>query len=346
MIHRIVFLLLAFYVTSCQKDLPAKLTDSRGVYIVNEGNFNFGNAEVSGYNPTTKDVENNLFKSANGFSLGDVAQSMFINDTLGFVVVNNSQKIEVVSLPSFKKISTIFINGSSPRYLLPINDSIAYVTELYANKIHVINFSKGEVVTEISIPQYTEQLVKVGSEVFVQGKKIQTNTNARGAVFKLNAISHTLVDTKYFNGDVTGLVKDNQNRIWVSVGENTSTADLARLDCYNTDLVLQKTIPVSTTSQSINHLQTDGAGSMLYFTLGDIFNMNIDATVLPNTPLINKESKNIYALGVDPKTDEVYISDALDYVQSSRIYHYDKTGTLVHSFMAGYIAGQFVFNNE
>jgi hypothetical protein len=346
MIHRIVFFLLAFYVTSCQKDLPAKLTDSRGVYIVNEGNFNFGNAEVSGYNPTTKDVENNLFKSANGFSLGDVAQSMFIKDTLGFVVVNNSQKIEVVSLPSFKKISTIFINGSSPRYLLPINDSIAYVTELYANKIHVINFSKGEIVTEISIPQYTEQLVKVGSEVFVQGKKIQTNTNARGAVFKLNAISHTLVDTKYFNGDVTGLVKDNQNRIWVSVGENTSTADIAALHCFNTNFLVQKTFAVNVPGQSIQHLQTNGLGNVLYFTQGDMFQMNVDAAALPTTPLISKGNKNIYAVGINPKTDEVYISDALDYVQSSRIYHYEKTGTLVHSFTAGYIAGQFVFNHE
>lgn len=331
---------------SCTKETPDNLPNSGGVYIVNEGNFNFGNAEVSSYNPTTREVKNSLFKSANGFSLGDVAQSMVIKDSVGLVVVNNSQKIEVVSLPSFKKIQTIVISGASPRYLLPINDSIAYVTELYANKIHVINFIAGTIVTTISMPQYTEQLIKVGEEVFVQGKKIYAMPNAKGAVFKINTATNTLVDTEYFFGDLNGLVKDNQNRVWVSVGEDSATASLSSLYCFETDFSLVKKLSVASMGQSMLHLQTNLLGNELYFVNGDVYKMNVSAAVLPTQSLISKENKNIYALGVHPMSEDVYVSDALDYVQSSRIYRYDKTGTLVHSFTAGYISGQFVFSYE
>ena len=34
----------------------------RGLYIVNEGNFQYGNASLSFYNPDTRKVENEVFR--------------------------------------------------------------------------------------------------------------------------------------------------------------------------------------------------------------------------------------------------------------------------------------------
>ena len=49
-----------------------------GLFILNEGNFQYGNATLSYYDPAARKVENEVFYRANAMRLGDVAQSMTV----------------------------------------------------------------------------------------------------------------------------------------------------------------------------------------------------------------------------------------------------------------------------
>ena len=73
----VTFFLIAVMFCSCKKDKDAVTHITSGVFIVNEGNFNFGNAEISFYDPTAKQASNNLFHAADGSWVifgGDVNQ--------------------------------------------------------------------------------------------------------------------------------------------------------------------------------------------------------------------------------------------------------------------------------
>lgn len=331
--------------SSCHKDKPAELPKSKGVYIVNEGNFNFGNADVSFYNPETKTTTNDLFKTVNSYSLGDVSQSMFIKDSIAFIVVNNSAKIEMVKLPSFQKIRTITITGSSPRYLLPIDDSIAYVTELYANKIYVINYQTGNLKTTIQVPQYTEHLMRVDEFIFVEGRKTYSNPSSKGTIYKIKIADNSLVAQKKFAGDANGIVKDKNGNLWLALDEDSTSHTTAQLVCLDKNLNTVAQYSMISNVAHPNNLCTDGSGEKLFFMSAK----NIYTTSISNlqpTILFTTTSSQPYTLGIDPVNTDIYISDALDYVQSSHIYRYDKTGTQIHSFTAGIISGNFAFNHE
>ncbi|MBR5885756.1 MAG: YncE family protein, partial [Alistipes sp.] len=104
----LIALTLTLLYTSCMKWEYGFTEDfnitSGGLFITNEGNFQYGNATLSFYNPETKQIENEIFYRANAMKLGDVAQSMTIRNGIGWVVVNNSHVIFAIDLNTFKEV--------------------------------------------------------------------------------------------------------------------------------------------------------------------------------------------------------------------------------------------------
>lgn len=344
----VIFWCLILILAGCKKDKKsAAQPANNGVYITNEGNFTFGNAEVSFYDPTKQEVSNGLFKASNNYALGDVAQSMYIKDSLGFIVVNNSQKIEVVKLPGFTKVRIINIPNSSPRYFLAVNDSVGYVTELYAGKIYVINYVTGSLIKEISsLATWTEHMVQINNTVVVEERSPDTNPSSICSIVTINTSSHSFGQRYSFSGsNIDGIVKDKNNHVWFVAAEDTAHAIHSALYCLNSDFSVNKTIPFATGHHPGN-LKINGVGDMLYYFDGDIYRSSIDITSVPTSAFVSSGSRNLYGLGVDPSNEDVYVSDALDYVQPSKIYRYDKNGNQIHSFNAGITSGNFAFKYE
>ena len=134
--------------TSCMEwdygiEQEFQITD-KGLFITNEGNFQYGNATLSFYNPETKEIENEVFYRANAMRLGDVAQSMIIRDGIGWVVVNNSHVVFAIDIHTFKEVGRI-TNFTSPRYIHFISDEKAYVTQIWDNRIFIVNPKKYEI---------------------------------------------------------------------------------------------------------------------------------------------------------------------------------------------------------
>ncbi len=184
-----------------------------GLFITNEGNFQYGNATLSYYDPATKQVQNEIFFRANGMKLGDVAQSMTIHDNKGWVVVNNSHVIFAIDLNTFKEVGRIE-NLTSPRYIHFLSDEKAYVTQLWDNRIFIINPKKYEITGYIQVPDMTmesgstEQMVQYGKYVYCNCWSYQNR------IIKIDTETDRVVDELKVGIQPTSLVMDCNNKMW------------------------------------------------------------------------------------------------------------------------------------
>ena len=69
--------------------------------------------------------------------------------------------------------------------------------------------------------------------------------------------------------------------------------------------------------------------------------MDVTADSLPAEPFLPYKDTIYYGLTIDPESGDVYVADAIDYVQQGMIYRYSKERELLDSFYVGIIPGAF-----
>lgn len=173
----IIYLIIFSFVACKKKEVGPQRIDGKPYYkeggnkvvIGCEGNFGWGNASMSVYNTETKVNTNQVFNTQNNVPLGDVFQSATLFNGDLFIVVNNSNKIEVVDTSNF--ISKGTITGlTSPRYFLGISPTKAYVSDLYANAITIVNPSTFQTTGTIPVSDWTEQLILLNQTAYITQK--------------------------------------------------------------------------------------------------------------------------------------------------------------------------------
>ena len=179
---------MVFSCISCVKINPLEVENGNivlgvnNVLICNEGGFQNGNASLSIYNKEENTITNDLYQSINNTNIGDILQSIaHINHEL-YLVVNNSQKIIILDDKNYEFKTEI--NGlTSPRYILPVNSNQAYVSDLYANKIYIIDINSKIVVNEINVSGWCEDMCLHNGKAYVVNRSnnlvyiINTSTN-------------------------------------------------------------------------------------------------------------------------------------------------------------------------
>ena len=326
--------------SSCKKEKEDPIVtlneNEQQVFVLNEGNYQSANASISIYKPEDNTTSHNIFQANNsGRPLGDVVQSMEKIGDNYFIVVNNSSKIEVVSSKTFRSVGKI--SGlNSPRFILPINATKAYVSDLYADQLYVINPQSLSVSKTIPTLGWTEQMALVDGKAFV----CQVDS-AQVLVFDVK--NDTLLKKISTKLQPQSIVVDINDKVWVAASGGLGQG-LSGIHRINTNsLTVEETFEVNDLSKSIGGLSISSDKTKLYYLMEDVFTLSINASGLPQQALINSNGRLIYCLGVDPNTNDIYISDAIDYLQQGVIYRYDSKGREQTVFKAGIIPGSFYF---
>lgn len=315
-----------------------------GLFITNEGNFQYGNASLSFYDPLEKSVENELFYRANAMKLGDVAQSMTIRDGIGWIVVNNSHVIFAIDIETGKEIGRI-TNLTSPRYIHFLSNEKAYVTQIWDNRIFIVNPSTFEITGYIPVPRMTmeqgstEQMVQYGKYVFVNCWSYQNR------ILKIDTETDSVVDELVVGIQPTSLVLDKNNKIWsvTDGGYEGSPYGYEAPSLYRIDaetFTIEKEFRFNF-GDAPSEVQLNGTKDKIYWINDDIWEMDVTADFLPSNPFLDSRGTIYYGLTIDPASGDVYVADAIDYQQQGMILRYSSEGAELDKFYVGIIPGAF-----
>lgn len=338
--HLFIVLIL---MSSCE-DLPTNEDvgrgDGKGVFVVCEGNFMFANASLSYYSPDSDTVENSVFYRANNFKLGDVAQSMVICDSLGYIVVNNSARVDVININTYKWVASIK-PLTSPRYICLVNDTVGYITDMYIQQMAIFNPKTFKVTGQINTHgHYTEQMVACNNFVFVNCWSYDK------MVLVIDTRLNQVVDSIETGIQPESMAIDKYGKLWVLTDGgykgNTLGYEKPELLKINTEnFEIEHTIYFDL-EDSPSELHINGTLDTLSFINGSVWQMAVSGDENP-TEIIANSDKLFYSLGIDPVTSDIYVSDAIDYMQPGMVYRFTPQAEPIDTFKVGIVPGMFCF---
>jgi DNA-binding beta-propeller fold protein YncE len=337
-----VFILLCseLLLSNCS-DEPAirQPTSVRGkVLVMNEGNFNWGNASVSAIDKKNMTIENAVFEKANDRKAGDVINQMVLIGSNIYLVVNNSGKIEKLDTSTLKSLA---LNDQfrSPRKICAVSDQIAFVTELYKNVIYQIDLNTLAILNEIPCMGWTEDMIFLNGRLWIVNVRYEK-------LLALDPVSLTFTDSIPLPTSPGNIVKDKNNKLWIfSGGDATHSGALTQIDPSTKPAGAGlKTISLPAISEFFPRLSINSSGDTLYVLHSGVYKIGIEESVFPAQPFIKLSDKTTYGLGLDPINSDIYVTDVKDIQQKSDVWVYDNRGQLkAGPLKAGVIASQFLF---
>ena len=317
-------------------DPSPTINPGQGVYVSNEGNFQQGNASISFIDLEKGEEQNEVFNKANTRPLGDVLQSMTVVDDRAYLILNNSDKIEIVEYPEFTRIGEI-ANLTAPRYFLPLDDNKAYVTDLYASAIHIVDLQTMEKTGEIPFPGWSEQMLKIGNTVWVS-RPWFFSVEPSNYIYLINQSTHQLTDSLQVGYNPSAMALDKNGHIWVycnAVESKNQLPILYVVDPTTKTVVKSIPSPPSVNASFAPRLAMNPTQDTVYFLMGDLLRLPIEANIFPRTIFIQANGRDLYGLGIHPEDGTIFLGDAAFFQQRGTVYHYRQDGTLINEYLVG-----------
>jgi YVTN family beta-propeller protein len=161
----------------------------------------------------------------------------------------------------------------------------------------------------------------------------------------IDASTDQVIDSVFVGKEPNSMMLDKDGKLWVLCsGGFASEAYPSLWQIDPESLNILSTFNFTDISTSPTSLCIDGAGETLFFLNQGIYSMSIYDTILPALPLISEDEHLFYSLAINPKSNEIFATDAIDYQQRGLILRYQPDGTSVDSFSAGLIPGAMTYH--
>jgi DNA-binding beta-propeller fold protein YncE len=340
-------ILLSFALTlllaACSEDNgtnpPITPQGPRGLYILNEGNFQRGNATLSFYMPDSNIVYNDLFQSVNGRPLGDVGNSITIHDGLAYLVINNSHRIEVIDVNTHKSVGTIAsAAGASPRQIAFSSNGVGFVSNLFAGSVSVYEPARGKVVGEIPVGENPDGIAAAGNTIVVAN----SGFGSGNTVSIIDAVSRSVVKTLRVGDYPTAVYALGDIAVAVlctgDYGDFNDPNDDTPGALYIIDTQTRLVADSLVLGGHPQRLERDRDGHLYTIHESGVTRIHL-ASKSVTRDFIPGFFYNIF---IDTTDRRIYLTNPLDYVQAGKLEIFSLDGTHVRAVDVGIIPNAMV----
>lgn len=347
------FLLFIPCFIACKKEPPPPPPTGafeHGVFVINEGLYNQTSGTISFYNPDSQSSQQDIFKWVNERDLGNVVQSMTLHNDRAYIVVNNSNKIEVVQSNTFEQV--VQITGlAQPRYFLPIADSLALLSQWgldgLTGTVLVLDLAENTVRQTIATRPGAETMLLHGNKVFLACTGGYGNDNVV-QVIDVESMNYSIEKNITVADYPNSLALGADGNIWVACAGKTVYTTYPNIDTSQStapalvainpnDGSIAQHLPMEK-GFAVLDLISNTDGSRLYFShRNQVWELN--PATLSRTSLF---SGDFYGLGFSTAEQRIYAARNAG-IEQAWVLRFSTSGVLQDSFRAGVFANGFVF---
>lgn len=370
----LLLLIPLFLLTSCRDndpivdsevpqkpDVPTNPSNKlKGFYVLNEGNMAQNKASIDYYDYATNSYERNIFSKANPDlvgGLGDVGNDMGVYGSKLYVVVNGSNKVEVLDVDTGKRLKEIKIN--SGRHITFYKGK-AYLST-YLGKIGDPNAPKGllaeidttslSITRTVEVGRQPEELVAYNDKIYVANSGGYSPPDYETTISVVDVADFTETNRIEVGVNLHRLKLDDEGDLYV-----TSRGDYfdipSRLFVVDTKTeTIKKTFDLAVSDMTIHKgivymYSTEfsyktGKNTITYSMLDTKTETLLDGS------FISEAGKKLieipYGIAVDPENDDIIVTDAKDYVTPGNLYCFSPNGELKWKLQTGDIPSQVTF---
>lgn len=291
-----------------------------GTFILNEGNMTTENGFLSFISPSGE-ITDSVYYKENGNSLGNVCQDLYIANNSIYIVCQNGESMGgegsfiIADAQTLKKRvaygSEYFRENSLPAHVAVIGDNV------FIQGNSGITLFNEKTATFTLIPE-TKGAAK--NNMAVVGDKLFASAGNSMMVLSIKN-GEVSVDNIACPGRVGGIIKSDDNNVWLACGGSPST--ISKINATTLDFMEQHTIsevalglsrrtsPTICAKADTIYMKAEGDRATEIWR--HIFSKNETRLMVDVKTQIENGKQGYNAINVDPKTGYVYVNTMKGY---------------------------------
>lgn len=340
-------------------------SDITGFYLLNEGNMGSNKCTLDRYSYADGVYLRNIYAEANPdvpMELGDVGNAMVSYGSRLYVVVNCSNKVEVMDAGTARRLGQVdipncrFAKGHGgylyvTSYAGPVEITTQYRQRGYVAKVDTATL---QVVDRCLVGYQPDGIEVVGDKIYVANSGGYMVPNYEKTVSVIDIESFTETGRIEVAENLSRLQADNEGKLWIaSRGDYIDIAPAVY--CYDT----RKRRLVAHIDMGISSMWLHGDSIYAVSNYWDETTMTkrngygiIDTRLMQRvadgfiTDGTEADIRQPYGIAVHPLSGDILVTDARNFVTPGRLHCYSREGVLKWSVRTGDIPAAFAFTGE